>query len=64
MNKFLILLFLIVTPIIIFNQEKPPEVPDGYSSMTTMKIAYFFGTLDLMEKDFPVPDDIKEYKDR
>ena len=28
-----------------------------------MKIAYFFGTLDLMEKDFPIPDDVKEYKD-
>ena len=63
MNKFFILLLLLVTPLVIFSQEEPPEVPDGYSSMTTMKIAYFFGTLDLMEKDFPVPDDVKEYKD-
>ncbi len=63
MNKFLILLLLLVTPLVVFSQEEPPEVPDGYSSMTTMKIAYFFGTLDLLEKDFPVPDNIKEYKD-
>jgi len=63
MNKFLILLLLLVTPLVVFSQEEPPEVPDGYSSMTTMKIAYFFGTLDLMEKDFPVPVDVKEYKD-
>ncbi len=63
MKKFLILLLLQITPIILISQDKPPEVPDGYSSMTTMKIAYFFGTLDLMEKDFPVPDDVKEYKD-
>ncbi len=37
--------------------------PDGYCSTFTLKIAYLFGTLDLLEKDFPVPDDIKEYKD-
>lgn len=63
MNKFFIIILLLVTPIMIFSQKEPPEVPDGYSSMTTMKIAYFFGTLDLLEKDFPVPDDVDEYKD-
>jgi len=46
-----------------FTQEATMEKPDGYSSETTMKIAYFFGTLDLIEKDFPVPDDVEEYKD-
>ncbi len=63
MNKILVLLVLLITPIILFSQDEPPEMPDGYSSMTMMKIAYFFGTLDLLEKDFPVPDDVKEYKD-
>lgn len=63
MNKFFIIILLLVTPIMIFSQKEPPEIPDGYSSMTTMKIAYFFGTLDLLEKDFPVPDDVDEYKD-
>lgn len=64
MNKFLIILLLLITPIIILSQEEePPEMPDGYSSMTTMKIAYFFGSLDLVEKDFPLPNNVKEYKD-
>jgi len=63
MKKFWILFLLLITPVILFSQNEPPEMPDGYSSMTTMKIAYFFGTLDLLEKDFPVPDDVKEFKD-
>ena len=63
MNKILILFLLLITPEIISSQDEPPEVPDGYSSITMMKIAYFFGTLDLIEKDFPVPDDIEEYID-
>ena len=62
LKKILILLYLIV-PTLIFSQETTMEKPDGYSSETTMKIAYFFGTLDLIEKDFPVPDDVVEYKD-
>lgn len=40
-----------------------PEKPSGYCCDTFLKIAYFLGTLDLLEKDFPVPDDILEYKD-
>ncbi len=39
------------------------EKPDGYCCNTFLKIAYFLGTLDLIEKDFPVPDNIVEYKD-
>jgi len=38
------------------------EMPDGYVSNFTLKMAYFFGTIDLIEKDFPIPNDIKEYK--
>ena len=63
MNKFLILLLLLVTPIIIFSQERPPKKPDGYWCSTTLKIAYFFGTLDFIEKNPPVPEEIIEYKD-
>lgn len=60
--KGLVLLFLF-TPLIIFSQEKLLEMPEGYSSNTTLKIAYFFGTLDLIEKMPPVPNTIVEYKD-
>lgn len=47
----------------LISQDNPPEIPDGYSSNLKLKIAYFFGSLDLVETKFPVPDHIKEYKD-
>ena len=56
-------MLLLLTPRVILRQEEPPEIPDGYSSDLTLKIAYFLGTLDIIEKDFPVPDNVKEYKD-
>ena len=37
--------------------------PDGYTSNTTLKIAYATGALKLIESEFPVPSDLKEYKD-
>ena len=37
--------------------------PKGYSNNTTLKIAYATGALKIIETDFPVPEDIKEYKD-
>lgn len=37
--------------------------PEGYSSDATLKIAYATGSLKLIEIDFPVPENIKEYKD-
>lgn len=39
------------------------QPPKGYSSNTTLKLAYATGALKIIEKDFPVPEDIKEYKD-
>ncbi len=62
-NSKITLLLYLIAPLLIIGQEATMEMPDGYSSETTLKIAYFFGTLDLIEKDFPVPDDIEEYKD-
>ena len=61
--KKLLLFLLLSTPIITFSQNEPPEIPDGYSSITTLKMAYFFGTLDLIEKDFPLPETIEERRD-
>ncbi|MCF6332571.1 MAG: alpha/beta hydrolase [Draconibacterium sp.] len=40
-----------------------PETPKGYWNMTTLKIAYFFGRIDLIDNDYPTPEDIREYKD-
>ena len=39
------------------------EPPEGYSNNTTLKMAYAAGQLELIENDFPLPADIKEYKD-
>jgi acetyl esterase/lipase len=37
--------------------------PKGYSSNTALKLAYATGALKLIEKDFPLPEDVQEYKD-
>lgn len=37
--------------------------PKGYSSNTTLKIAYVTGALKLVETDYPIPETITEYKD-
>ena len=39
------------------------EPPEGYANNTTLKIAYATGALKLIENEFPVPNDLKEYKD-
>jgi len=41
----------------------PPEAPKGYWNMTTAKIAYFLGRIDLVDTNPPLPDDIIENKD-
>ena len=64
MNKIMKkLLFLwIILSTLLLGQGKLLEKPSGYCCNTFLKIAYFLGTLDLIEKDFPVPVDVKEYK--
>ncbi len=39
------------------------QPPEGYANNATLKIAYATGALKLIEKDFPLPEDLKEYKD-
>jgi len=63
MRKFFIIVLIVIIPTVLFCQEELLEKPDGYFSNATLKIAYFFGTLDLIEKMPPVPDDLIEYKD-
>jgi acetyl esterase/lipase len=41
-----------------------PKPPNGYWNETTLKIAAFFGTLELIDyKNTPVPEDIVQYND-
>ena len=63
MRRFLTIVLILIIPTILFSQEELLEMPDGYSSNTTMKIAYFFGTLELIDKMPAVPNDLTEYKD-
>ena len=63
MNKILYIILLLVSPIIGNSQEAAPAKPDGYSSNLTLKIAYATGSLELIETDFPLPENIHEYKD-
>ena len=63
MKKIILLFLLIISPIIGYSQDNAPKKPKGYFNNTTLKISYFFGRLKLIEKDFPIPNNIKEYKD-
>ena len=63
MEKLLFIILLIINPISGNAQESAPEKPDGYFSNLTLKISYTLGFLDLIETDFPLPDNVKEYKD-
>ena len=62
MRRTLLSIILISTQLIFaFGQGKAPEVPDGYRSMNTLKLAYVFGRLDLIDENPVVPDNIKKY---
>lgn len=64
MKKIILLLSLItVCSCNAQNLESPPEKPKGYWSNLTLKFAYITGRLDLIELDFPLPDNIQEHKD-
>jgi len=63
MNKKILNVLLISIPLSCFGQAIPPEIPDGYCSEFTLKLAYFFGTLDLIEKMPPIPENLVEHKD-
>ena len=64
------ILSLLLLSILIFftscnatKRDGPPKAPKGYWNMTTLKINYFLGRIDLLEKDSPIPEDIQKYKD-
>ena len=63
MRRFLVIILIVILPTFLFGQEELLEKPDGYCSNFTLKLAYFFGTLDLIDAMPPIPDEIIEYKD-
>ncbi len=67
MNRVIFIIFLAITFIFTYctvnKKSEPPDAPKGYWNMTTLKIAYLLGRIDLLEIDSPVPENIKEYKD-
>lgn len=63
MKKLILIILLISSSFIGQSQQSAPEKPDGYFSNFTLKIAYALGRLDLIETDFPLPNDVTEYKD-
>ena len=44
-------------------EKEVPDPPDGYSSNTILKIAYFLGFLDLVDTEPEVPLNINEFRD-
>ncbi len=63
MKKIILLFLLIISPVIGYGQEINPKKPSGYFNNFTMKVSYALGRLKLIDTDFPLPDEIKEYKD-
>ena len=63
MKKKLIIAFLTLSSFVGYSQEAAPKKPNGYFSNLTLKISYALGRLKLIETDFPLPENIKEYKD-
>ncbi len=63
MKKLILSTLLFISCFIGQSQQAPPEKPDGYFSNFNLKIAYALGRLDLVETEFPLPENITEYKD-
>jgi len=63
MKKILFVTLLLLSPFLGYSQENAPKKPNGYFSNFTLKISYALGRLELIEKDFLLPENIKEYKD-
>lgn len=58
LNRYLIFVFLIAGCVKSSTQEGNLQPPPGYWNETTMKLAYGLGTLQLIDRDPVVPDDI------
>ena len=63
MKNLLFIILLIINPFLVLSQEAAPEKPNGYFSNLTLKVSYALGFLELIETEFPLPENIKEYKD-
>ena len=57
-NRNITLVVLFSVALSVLAQDQKPKVPKGYWNMTTLKIAYVLGKIDLIEKDPVVPDNL------
>jgi len=62
-KKILFVALVLFQIVFAFGQKKAPKVPEGYRSMTTLKMAYVFGRLDLVDEHPVVPSDIVKHTD-
>ena len=63
MKKFIFSFFVLSQVITVTAQDSAPKAPKGYWSMTTLKLAYVFGRIDLIDEHPVVPDDLQYYHD-
>ena len=57
------LFFVSLNVFIASGQDNQPEVPKGYWNMTTLKLAYVLGRLDLIDEHPTIPDGLHYSKD-
>jgi len=62
LKKLVFIILLIINPFLGIGQEAAPDKPSGYFSNLTLKISYALGWLDLIDTDFPLPNNIREHK--
>jgi len=63
MKNILIAILIFTNILLVSAQSDKPKVPKGYWNMTTLKLAYVLGRLDLIEEDPNVPDELKLFHD-
>ena len=62
--KYLVFLILVIFTLSCSKDKTDlPLPPSGYWNMTMIKVAYALGMIDEIKMEFPVPEDLIEYKD-
>ena len=63
MKRIIFSILIFVTVLSVSAQHSGPEVPKGYWNMSTLKLAYVFGRIDLIDEHPEVPDELKLFHD-
>ena len=63
MKNILTAILIFTNILLVSAQNEKPKVPKGFWNMTTLKVAYVLGRLDLIEEDPIVPDELKLFHD-